>query len=34
MFEHDRIDILEEIYINETNASIGRDTCHYWHFLN
>ena len=34
MLEYDRIDILEGIDINKTNASKECDICHYWHFLD
>ena len=33
MLECDRIDILEGIDINKTNASKECDICHYWYFL-
>ena len=33
MLEYDRIDILEEIDVNKTNASKECDICHYWYFL-
>ena len=32
MLEYDRIDILEEIDVNKTNASKECDICHYWYF--
>ena len=32
MLEYDRIDILEEIDVNKTNASKECDICHYWNF--
>ena len=32
MLEYDRIDISEEIDINETNASKECKMCHYWYF--
>ena len=32
MLEYDRIDISEEIDVNETNASKECDVCHYWYF--
>ena len=34
MLEYYRIDISEEIDINETNASKECDICHYWYFLD
>ena len=34
MPEYDRIDILEGIDVNKTNASRECDTCHYWYFKN
>ena len=34
MLEYDRIDILERIDINKTNASKECDICHYWYFLD
>ena len=34
MVEYDKIDILEGIYINKTNASKECDICHYWYFLD
>ena len=34
MREYDRIDISEEININNTNASKECKTCRYWHFLD
>ena len=34
MPEYDRIDILEGIDVNKTNASRECDTCHYWYFEN
>ena len=34
MLEYDRIDILEEIDINKTNARKECDICHYWYFLD
>ena len=34
MPEYDRIDILEGIHVNKTNASRECDTCHYWYFKN
>ena len=34
MLEYDRIDISEEIDINQTNASKECDICHYWYFLD
>ena len=30
----DKIDISEQIRINETNASIEHDVYHYWYFLH
>ena len=32
MLQYDRIDILEGIDINKTNASKECDICHYWYF--
>ena len=32
MLENDRIDILEGIDINKTNASKECDLCNYWYF--
>ena len=32
MLEYNRIDILEEIDVNKTNASKECDICHYWYF--
>ena len=32
MLEYDRIDILEGIDVNKTNASKECDICHYWYF--
>ena len=32
MLEYDRIDILEVIDFNKTNASKACDICHYWYF--
>ena len=34
MLEYDRIDILEGISLNKTNASKECDICHYWYFLD
>ena len=34
MLEYDRIDIPEEIDINERNAYKECDICHYWYFLD
>ena len=34
MLEYDRIDILEGIDINTTNASRECHICHYWYFEN
>ena len=34
MLEYGRIDILEGIDINKTNASKECDICHYWYFTN
>ena len=34
MLEYDRIDILDGIDINKTNASKECDICHYWYFLD
>ena len=33
MLQYDRIDVLEGIRVNKTNASKECDICHYWHFL-
>ena len=32
MLEYDRIDILERIDVNKTNASKECDICNYWYF--
>ena len=32
MVEYDRIDVLEVIDVNKTNASKECDICHYWYF--
>ena len=32
MLDHNRIDILEGIDVNKTNASKERDICHCWYF--
>ena len=32
MLDHNRIDILEGIDVNKTNASKECDICHYWYF--
>ena len=32
MLEYDRLDILEGIDVNKTNASKECDICHYWYF--
>ena len=34
MLQYDRIDISEEIDINNTNTSKECDICHYWYFLD
>ena len=34
MLEYNRIDILDGIDINKTNASKDCDICHYWYFLS
>ena len=34
MLEYGRIDILEGIDINKTNAPKGCDICHYWYVKN
>ena len=34
MLEYDRIDILDGIDSNKTNASKECDICHYWYFLD
>ena len=34
MLEYDKIDTLEGIDINKTNASKECDICHYWYFLD
>ena len=34
MLEYERVDILEGIDINKTNASKECDICHYWYFLD
>ena len=32
MLEYERIDISEEVYVNETNLSKECDICQYWYF--
>ena len=34
MLEYGKIDILEGIDVNKTNASKKFDICHYWYFLD
>ena len=34
MIYYDRIDFLEGIDVNKTNASKECDNCHYWYLLN
>ena len=34
MLYYDRIDVSEEIDLNETSASKEFGICHYWYFLN
>ena len=34
MLKYNRIDILEGIDVNKTNASKECDICHYWYFLD
>ena len=34
MIYYNRIDISEEVDVNNTSKSKEYDTCHYWYFLN
>ena len=34
MLEYDRVDLLERIDINKTNASTECSICYYWYFLD
>ena len=34
MLEYDRVDLLERIDINKTNATAECNICHYWYFLD
>ena len=34
MLEYDRVDLLERIDINKTNASTECNICYYWYFLD